>query len=113
MSSTEVSNRATKVNESCAYLTNHILADVRLMCAPQIMVDDVAAIVIMLSPPPATALAPRPAPKKAARARATNAAANSVEAKAERDELSALPYQNFFRHLELVRLARHISPVYS
>ena len=63
-----------------------------------------AAIVIMLTPPPATALPPKPPPKKAARAQLTNAAANSVHAKADRDALSSLPYQNFFRHLELVGL---------
>ncbi|KAK9917571.1 hypothetical protein WJX75_005896 [Coccomyxa subellipsoidea] len=71
---------------------------------PEIMVDDVAAIVIMLTSPPANAAAPRPAPKKAARAQATNSAANSVDAKADRDALSALPYMNFFRHLELDKL---------
>ncbi|CAL8463743.1 g3277 [Coccomyxa elongata] len=71
---------------------------------PEIMVDDVAAIVIMLTPPPASAAPPKAPPKKAARAQLTNAAANSVEAKADRDALSSLPYQNFFRHLELERL---------
>jgi hypothetical protein len=34
--------------------------------------------------------------------------ANSAEAKAARDKLAALPYQNFFRHLQLVTaLADH------
>jgi hypothetical protein len=78
----------------------------------QIMVDDVAAIVIMLTSPPANAAAPRPAPKKAARAQATNSAANSVDAKADRDALSALPYMNFFRHLELVCPSRHCMPAF-
>lgn len=76
------------------------------------MVDDVAAIVILLTPPPANATAPRPAPKKAARAQATNSAANSVDAKADRDALSALPYMNFFRHLELVCPSRQCMPAF-
>lgn len=78
-----------------------------MMWCVQIMVDDVAAIVIMLTPPPASAVPPKAPPKKAARAQPTNAAANSVEAKADRDALSSLPYQNFFRHLELVCLCGH------
>jgi hypothetical protein len=66
------------------------------------MVDDVAAVVIMLSPPPKQAVPSPGCPSPMFRAFASNADANSPEAKASRDALAALPYQNFFRHLDLV-----------
>lgn len=71
----------------------------------QVMVDDVAAVVIMLSPPPPQWRKPRapPPPQLAAPAACSNAAANTAGAKAARDALAAVPYQNFFRHLAQVR----------
>ena len=73
----------------------------------QVMVDDVAAVVIMLSPPPQQRRKGRapPPPSLVVPAACTNAAANSPDAKAARDVLASLPYQNFFRHLAQVRAA--------
>ena len=68
----------------------------------QIMVDDAAAVVIMLAPEPKQAAKNLQAPAGACVASVSNAVANSPEAKAARDKLAALPYQNFFRHLQLV-----------
>lgn len=68
------------------------------------MVDDAAAIVIMLAPEPKQAAKNLQAPAGACLASTSNAVANSPEAKAARDKLAALPYQNFFRHLQLVSL---------
>ncbi len=73
------------------------------LCSLQIMVDDAAAIVIMLAPEPKQAAKNLQAPAGACVASVSNAVANSPEAKAARDKLAALPYQNFFRHLQLVR----------
>ena len=72
------------------------------MCVVQIMVDDAAAIVITLAPEPKQAAKNLQAPAAACVASVSNGVANSVEAKAARDKLAALPYQNFFRHLQLV-----------
>ena len=66
------------------------------------MVDDAAAIVIMLSPEPKQKVQNLQAPAAACVASVSNGVANSAEAKAARDKLAALPYQNFFRHLQLV-----------
>jgi len=68
----------------------------------QIMVDDAAAIVITLAPEPKQAAKNLQAPAAACVASVSNGVANSIEAKAARDKLAALPYQNFFRHLQLV-----------
>jgi hypothetical protein len=67
------------------------------------MVDDVAVVVLLLKPLPRAAVHVSTPPAGAARASACNAAANSAEAKAARDVLASLPYQNLFRHLQLVR----------
>ena len=72
-------------------------------CWGQIMVDDVAVVVIMLTQPPRSAVHISQPPPGAVRAGTCNAAANSAEAKAARDVLASLPYQNLFRHLQLVR----------
>ena len=69
----------------------------------QIMVDDAAAIVIMLGPEPKQAAQKLTAPPAAGVASVSNTVANSPEAKAARDKLAAIPYQNFFKHLQLVR----------
>lgn len=72
-------------------------------CVMQIMVDDAAAIVIMLGPEPKQAAQKLSAPPAAGVASVSNTVANSPEAKAARDKLAAIPYQNFFKHLQLVR----------
>ena len=72
-------------------------------CVTQIMVDDAAAIVIMLGPEPKQAAQKLTAPPAAGVASVSNTVANSPEAKAARDKLAAIPYQNFFKHLQLVR----------
>ena len=69
------------------------------------MVDDAAAVVIMLTPEPKQAARNLQAPAGACIASVSNGVANSAEAKAARDKLAALPYQNFFRHLQLVSLS--------
>lgn len=67
------------------------------------MTDDVAAIVIMLSPPPVNqSHTMREPPPNVVRASINNVEANSPAAKAARDGLAAVPYQNFFKHLDLV-----------
>ena len=71
-------------------------------CVTQIMVDDAAAIVIMLGPEPKQAAQKLTAPPAAGVASVSNTVANSPEAKAARDKLAAIPYQNFFKHLQLV-----------
>lgn len=83
----------------CTSFACHILTASHVV---QIMVDDAAAIVIMLSPEPKQKVQNLQAPAAACVASVSNGVANSAEAKAARDKLAALPYQNFFRHLQLV-----------
>lgn len=71
------------------------------------MVDDAAAIVIMLAPEPKRATQALPPPPAACVASISNGVANSPEAKAARDKLASLPYQNFFCHLQLVHIPEH------
>ena len=75
--------------------------DTGMAMLTQVMVDDVAVVVVLLKPAPLPSRSYRP-PTIAHRAATTNALANGLDMMAARDVIANLPRQEFFKHLEKV-----------